>query len=117
MDYTHDNVELSSVQLELGIRRTRIANLPPEVPDRVIRDSLTPFGDVKEITEESWSKAYRYKVSNGIRVATTCIRKTHTLPHVDRWQQGANIMTDSPRRATGVVQWATNIMNAPTVDN
>ena len=36
LEFRHDNGELSKVQLDLagmGIRRIRIANLPPEVPE------------------------------------------------------------------------------------
>jgi hypothetical protein len=105
MDYKHDNGGLSSVQLELagmGIRRIRIANLPPEVPGRVIRNSLSHFGSVKGITEKSWYKAYRYQASNGIRVATTSIKKK--IPF--NVSIGGNRVLISyegqPRRATGV---------------
>jgi hypothetical protein len=120
MDYKHDNGELSSVQVELAgmtIRRIRIANVQPEVPRKVIRDSLSPFGDVKEITEESWSKAYRYHVSNGIRVTTTCIRK-HLTSHMSTGGNRVLISYEGqPPRATCVMQWATNTVSAPTVDN
>jgi len=60
LKFRHDNGELSKVQLELagmGIRRIRIANLPPEMPDRIIRETVSTFGDVTEISEETWSKA------------------------------------------------------------
>ena len=52
----------------LGLRRVRIANLPPELPDRILRETISKYGTVKGISEESWSKAYRYPVSNGIRI-------------------------------------------------
>jgi hypothetical protein len=52
----------------MGIRKVRIANLLPEVPDRSIRDNLAKYGEVKDIKEELWKKAYRYKVSNWIRI-------------------------------------------------
>jgi len=74
LEFRHDNGELSIVHLELagmGIRRIRIANLPPEVPDRIIRETLSTYGDVTEISEETWSKAYRYPVPKGIRIAVT----------------------------------------------
>jgi len=45
----------------MGIRKVGIANLPPEVPDRTIRDNLAKYGEVKNIKEELWTKAYRYK--------------------------------------------------------
>jgi hypothetical protein len=49
MDYTHENGELSAVHLELagmGIRRIRIANLLPDVPDKLIWDKLAEYGEV-----------------------------------------------------------------------
>ena len=44
----------------MGVRRIRIANLPPEVPDRTIREMLTKYDEVNDITEDAWSRAYRY---------------------------------------------------------
>ena len=44
LEFRHDNGELFIVQLELagmGIRRIRVANLPPELPDRIIRKTLS----------------------------------------------------------------------------
>jgi hypothetical protein len=55
-EFRHDNGELSMVKIEpagMGVRRIRIANLPPEVPDRTIREMLTNYGEVKEITEDA----------------------------------------------------------------
>jgi hypothetical protein len=70
LEFRHDNGELSQVHTEkagMGMR-IRIANLQPEVPDRTIRDISTKYGDVKDIKEERRTRAYRYKVSNGIRL-------------------------------------------------
>jgi hypothetical protein len=61
-EYKHETGEISEVQIELaglGIRRVRIANLPPEVEDNVIRDVMAKYGDVREITEDYWSLSYR----------------------------------------------------------
>jgi len=55
LEFRHDNGELSIVQLELagiGIRRIRIANLPPELPGRIIRETLSTYGDVTEIVKK-----------------------------------------------------------------
>jgi hypothetical protein len=79
MTYQHENGESYNVFIEhagMGTKRIRIANLPPEVPNSIIRDALATYGDVLEIIEESWSKAYRYSVSNGIRVAVTRLKKS-----------------------------------------
>jgi hypothetical protein len=59
----------------LGIRRVRIANLPPEIKDNVIRDVMAKYGDVREITEEYWSRIYRYKLSTGVRIAEMNLKK------------------------------------------
>jgi hypothetical protein len=78
LEFKHDNAVISQVTVEIasmGIKKIRIANLPPEIPDRTLRDILTTYGDVKSITEEQWTKSYRYKVSNGIRIIEMAIRK------------------------------------------
>ena len=80
-EFRHDNGEISHVQIELagmGKRRIRIANLPPEVSDGSIRATLAKYGNVNEIHEESWSRKYRYPVSNGIRIATVTL--AHHIP-------------------------------------
>ena len=72
MEFRHDNGELSLVKIEpagMGVRRTRVANLPPEVPDRTIREMLAKYGRVKDINEEAWSRVIRYPVSIAIRIA------------------------------------------------
>jgi len=64
-------VEISILRLEvtvMGKRRIRIANLPPEVPERTLRVAMAPFGETVSIHDETWSKAYRYTVANGIKV-------------------------------------------------
>ena len=84
MDFNHETGELSKVQIELagmGTRGIRIANLPLEIPKRTICDSLSSCGDVKEISEEVWTKAYRYQVLNGIRIAITNPKK-HIPSHL-----------------------------------
>ena len=115
----HDNVELSIVELELarmGIRRIRIANLPPKVPDRIIRETLSTYGDVTEISEETWSNAYRYPVPNGIRIAVTRLKNISHLT----WQclaTGFSYLTKvSPLHAMDVMTSATNTTNAQDVD-
>jgi hypothetical protein len=45
--YRHDNGEQSSVTIEIagmGTREIRIATLPPELTDRVIKEALTQYG-------------------------------------------------------------------------
>jgi hypothetical protein len=76
-EYKHSNEEISQVRIEMaGLRtkRIRIANLPPEVPEGPIRIALAQYGDIKSIQQESWSKAYRYAVSNGSKIVTVALK-------------------------------------------
>jgi len=41
------------------MRKVRIANLPPEVPDSTKRDNLAKYGEVKDTKVELWGRAYR----------------------------------------------------------
>ena len=52
--YKHDNGEISIVKVELagmGVRRVRIVTLPPEVKEPALRDTMSKYGDVKDIQE------------------------------------------------------------------
>ena len=76
--FRHGNGELSTVRIEavgLGMRRVRVACLPPEVDDRTLQLSLSKYGDIHEIQPEKWSNIYRYHVSNGVRVARMSLEK------------------------------------------
>jgi RNA recognition motif-containing protein len=77
-EYKHENGEISKVTIEpagMGIRTIRIQNLPPEVNDRTILNILTKYGEVRELKVEQWSRKYRYKISNGIRIATMNLKE------------------------------------------
>jgi hypothetical protein len=56
------------------MHKIRIANRPPEVNDRMIKDILVSYGEVREIKEQ-WIRAYRYKVSYGIRIVDMEIKQ------------------------------------------
>jgi hypothetical protein len=84
MEFRRDDGELPVVKIEpagMGVRRIRIANLHPKVHDRIIREMLTKYGEVKDITEDAWSRIYRHKVPNGIRIATVNL-KQHIPSHM-----------------------------------
>jgi hypothetical protein len=84
LEYKHDNDELSQVIIELagmGTKKIRIARLPPEVTENMIRDSLTKYGEVKNIRDEIWTSAYRYKLYNGIRIVDMKLKK-HLPSHM-----------------------------------
>jgi hypothetical protein len=71
LEYRHETGEISLVRINMAgmrLRRVRVANLPPEVPDRVLTDIMSKYGDVKNMSEEQWSRMYRFPVSNGIRI-------------------------------------------------
>jgi hypothetical protein len=38
----------------MGVKQIRLANLPPDVPDRKIREMLTMFVGVKDKFEAAW---------------------------------------------------------------
>jgi hypothetical protein len=83
MEFRHDNDELSMAKIEpagMGMR-VRIANLPPEVHERIIRGMFTKYGEVKDRTEEAWLCSYTYEVSNGILIATVNL-KEHIPSHM-----------------------------------
>lgn len=70
-EYKHETGEITTVKLEpagMGLRVIRLANLPPEVSPRIITNVFMRYGEVKEIKDELWSRAYRYKIYNGIRL-------------------------------------------------
>jgi hypothetical protein len=50
--FHHINGELSAVRIEaagLGTKRVRPANMPPEIPDRIIKIVLVRYSQLKEI--------------------------------------------------------------------
>jgi hypothetical protein len=74
LEYKHATGEISKVRLEIagmGTRKARIANLPPEVPDRTLRNALVQCGDIMSIQDERFSNASRYTVANGVKVVTS----------------------------------------------
>ena len=78
VEYKHTNGVISTVRVEiagLGTRRVRIANLPPETPEKVIRTIMGRYGEVKDVQAETWARFYRYKVANGIRIVVMTLAK------------------------------------------
>jgi len=65
----------------MGIKRIRIACLPPQVKESTIKECMSKFGDVKSIRDEMWTQAYRYKVYNGVRIVEIQL-KQHILSHL-----------------------------------
>jgi hypothetical protein len=51
--YKHHSGEMSTVGVDvsgLGTKRIRVANLPPEVPDTVLKTLFAPYGKIKKNT-------------------------------------------------------------------
>ena len=83
-EYKHETGEITQVTIEiagLGVKKVRIANLPPETNEYDIRTSLSKYGEVKSIREETWAPVYRYKVHNGTVIAEMRL-KMHLASHV-----------------------------------
>jgi len=63
-EYKYRKGELSIVSLAMagmGTNRIRVANLPPEVPNETLQETLAQFEKVLDVQKEMWSKAYRYR--------------------------------------------------------
>jgi hypothetical protein len=63
----------------MGIRKIRIVNLPPEIPDTALGAAVVKYGKVEGIQDEKWTRQYKYAVSNGIRVVELNLKK-HVVP-------------------------------------
>jgi hypothetical protein len=78
----HTNGEISNVQINtpgMGMRRVRIAKLPLEVSDGVLRTVLFRYGKIKDIQVETRSRLYSYLVATGIRLAVITLVKYTSL--------------------------------------
>ena len=83
-EFRYNNGEISTVRIEAagpGTERVRLANIPPDVPNRIIKMVLERYGKMREVHVETWSQAYRYPVVNGIR-ATVVTLVSHIPSHV-----------------------------------
>ena len=84
LEFQRETGEISIVHVDIagmGLRKIRIANLPPEVSDKTLTDIMSKYDDVKDITEEQWSQKNRYPVSNGIRIVELQL-KQHIPSHM-----------------------------------
>jgi len=84
INFHHVNGEILKVKVDVtgvGIRRVTVSTLPPEVTETQITNVLSNYGDVKEIQEEVWSQAYRFKVKSGVRIIDIGIKK-HIPSHI-----------------------------------
>jgi hypothetical protein len=82
--------EISPVRLMIagmGLRRIRLANLPPELSNNTIRTALSKYGEVQSIQDENWAKHYRYTVSNGVRIVMMTLNKHISITYHSCWVQ------------------------------
>jgi len=84
LEYRYENGEISQVTIDLagmGIKKIRLACLPPEVKDISMKECMTKYDEVKSIRDELWSSAYRHKVYIGVRVVEIHLKK-HIPSHL-----------------------------------
>ena len=77
--YKHGTGEISRVKVNIagmGTKRIRIAGLSPEVRETTIRESRSKYGEIANIQNETRAAAYRYKVSNFIKVVELKLKNT-----------------------------------------
>jgi hypothetical protein len=65
----------------MGYKKIRVANLPPEVLNDILRAVLAPFGQVIDIQKEMWARTYRNTVANGFRQVNMMLTK-HVPSHL-----------------------------------
>jgi hypothetical protein len=60
--YKHNTGKLSRVDMAvaaMGFKKIRIANLPPEVPEKTLRTTLAQYRKIMSIQDEMWARFYR----------------------------------------------------------
>jgi len=72
------------------VLRIRIANLPPEFPERTLRVAMAQYEEIVSIHDETWSKTYRYTVAKGIKLVMMKLNK-HLPSHMNK--AGHRILT------------------------
>ena len=61
-EYKLSDGVISKVRIEavvLGIRKVRIANLPPEISDSQVGSALRKFREIRYVRNDTWSNTYR----------------------------------------------------------
>jgi hypothetical protein len=75
-EYKYPTGELFMVNITIagmGRKRIRVAGLPPEVTNETLGETLAPYGKILDIHHETFTRAYRYTVSNGVRQVKMCL--------------------------------------------
>jgi len=87
LSFHHESGDISRVNFEIagvGIRRVRVSRLPPEVTEPQIINLLSTYGDIKQIQDEIWSQACRFKVKTGVRLLVIGMKKKYSVTYQDR---------------------------------
>lgn len=69
-DFKYESGEITKVNISAADTQTitvRCFNLPPEVPQSVLRNALSKYGTVRDVRDEKWSSQYMLPVNNGIK--------------------------------------------------
>ncbi|KAJ4438155.1 hypothetical protein ANN_14094 [Periplaneta americana] len=72
------NGEIVSVIITSGdddMTTIRVFNIPPEVPNDRITNTLMNYGKVQSIVNEKWTHKYRFAVDTGIRIVQMSVEK------------------------------------------
>ncbi|KAJ4449551.1 hypothetical protein ANN_00953 [Periplaneta americana] len=78
VNFQYDNGTIVKVALQRADVNTvtvRLFNLPPEIDDKTVVQSLSPYGAVRHVRPEVWSTQYKYPVHNGVRAVRIEIKK------------------------------------------
>jgi len=94
--FRHENGENSKLFIEIAVmgrKKIKIACLPPEAKENEFRACMSRYGEMRNIREEVWTSAFRYKVYNGIRIVEMKF-KQHLLPYMSIAENDAIISYD-----------------------
>lgn len=75
--FTYANGERTPVTVEKATGNTttvRVFDLPPEIPNEVLRQHLERYGTVYEVRKEQWGTAYKIPVNTGVRAAKMALK-------------------------------------------
>ncbi|KAJ4427044.1 hypothetical protein ANN_26843 [Periplaneta americana] len=68
-------IKVSFQRADINAITVRIFNVPPEVENNLVNQSLSQYGTVKTIRAELWSTQYKFPVNNGVRAVRIEMQK------------------------------------------
>ncbi|KAJ4447109.1 hypothetical protein ANN_09109 [Periplaneta americana] len=78
VNFKYDNqsiIKVSFQRADINAITMRIFNVPPEVENNLVNQSLSQYGTVKTIRAELWSTQYKFPVNNGVRAVRIEMQK------------------------------------------